>query len=206
MDEAEPPTVVNFAKPILTPDGNVFATLDARFMYVSDWPMWTDAERAAIQGAAEAFQAEWEPGDAFGEWHYLVLGGRLTEIAASLHDLPKPYHFDKPIVVLMDGDCFSATSIFLEALGMRTDVTLVGTAAPAGSGRTREHEITDDRNFDIRLSTTMVSFRPDGRLFDGSVIEPDIESWPTLSDLAGETDTQRDAAIRAIAAERDGVE
>ena len=194
-DPAAPPAVVNLAKPILY-QGQPLAPLDARFMYAADWPMWTADERAAIDKAAADFEPQWRPGEEFGDWHYLVLGGRFNEVAARLHSLPEPYHFDKPVVLLMDGDCFSATSIFLAALDLLDNVTLVGVAAPAGSGRTMEH-IVSSRDFELYLST-MASFTPDGRLFDGNVIEPDVTAWPTLSDLAGETDTQLDAAARAL--------
>ena len=188
------PVVANLAKPILY-QGEPLAPLDARFMYPADWPMWTADERAAIESIAADFEPAWQPDDQFGTWHHLVLGGRFTDVAARLHGLPEPYHFDRPVVVLMDGDCFSATSIFLAAVDLLDNVTFVGIAAPAGSGRTMEHRVGTD--FELYLST-MASFLPDGRLFDGNVIEPDVEAWPTLSDLAGETDTQLDAAVAAL--------
>ena len=193
-DPDAPPVVANLAKPILYQE-RLLAPLDARFMYPADWPVWTAEERAAIESAAADFEPEWEPGEPFGDWHYLVLGGRFTDVAASLHGLPEPYHFDRPVVVLMDGDCFSATSIFLAAADLLDGVTLLGTAAPAGSGRTMEHEVGSD--FELYLST-MASFRPDGRPFDGNVIAPDVEAWPTLADLAGEGDGQLDAAVEAV--------
>lgn len=200
----EAPRVVALARPILGPDGRPQAELGgSRYMHTQSSVLWSQPERRAIASFAEAFEPQWTPdgpsADAFGPWHYLVLGGRLNALVAE--DLPEPYHFDKPVVVLMDGDCFSATSIFLAALTTREDVTLVGTPAHAGSGRTRGHLISEEPELEIRLST-MASFQPDGRLFDGNVIEPDIVRWPTLGDLAGETDTQLDAALEVLRAAR----
>ena len=192
------PVVANVAKPILY-EGGPLAPLEARFMYPADWPMWTDAERTAIESHAADFAPAWEPGDKFGEWHHLVLGGRFTDVASRLHGLPEPYHFDRPVVVLMDGDCFSATSIFLAATNLLDNVTFVGTSAPAGSGRVMEHVVGPD--FELYLST-MASFQADGRLFDGNVIAPDVEVWPTLDNLAGTGDAHLDAAIAHINATR----
>src|SRR5690606_5124621 len=196
-DPGEAPRVVTLAKPLLGRDGRPQAELGgSRFMYPADWTGWSDAERKAVASFADAFEPEWEPGDAFGDWHYLTLGGRLNEMA--LGGLAgDAYRFDKPVVVLMDGDCFSATSIFLAAMALRDDVTLLGTPAPAGSGRVAIHRIGGETDVHLRLST-MASFQPDGRLFDGNAIAPDIEAWPALDDFAGRTDSQLEAALRAL--------
>lgn len=196
----EAPRVVTLARPLLGPDGKPQAELGgSRFMYPGDWSGWSNAERTAIAAFVESFQPQWKPTNAFGAWHYLVLGGALN--ARETAYLREPEHYDGPVAVLMDGDCFSATSIFLAALATRENVTLVGTPAPAGSGRTRSHDISRDPRLGLRLST-MASFQPDGRPFDGNVIEPDVVRWPTLADLAGETDTQLDAALEALHAAR----
>ena len=198
-DPGEEPRVVTLAKPILGVSGRAYQSLGgSRFMYPADSPRWSDAERRAIKTFAADFAPAWEPGDAFGDWHYLVLGGDLNAKATA--DLPEPFHFDKPVAVLMDGDCFSATSIVLEAMKLRGDVTLVGCPAPAGSGRVVQHRISDEPRVRVTLAT-MASFRTDGRLFDGGLIEPGVVVWPTVSDLTGETDTQLDRAVAAVRAE-----
>ena len=80
---------------------------------------------------------------------------------------------------------------------LRGDVTLVGCPAPAGSGRVVQHRIGDEPRVRVTLAT-MASFRTDGRFFDGGVIEPDVAAWPTISDLAGDTDTQLDTAVAEV--------
>jgi C-terminal processing protease CtpA/Prc len=46
--------------------------------------------------------------------------------------------------------------------------------------------------------SSMASFQPDGRLYDGNGIEPDIIIEPTITDVLGTTDTTMDAAIAHI--------
>ncbi len=192
-DPDETPRVVTAAKPLLAADGTILADLGgSRFMFAADAGHWSEAEQKAIDEFSAEFAPQWDPGDAFAVWHYLILGGDLNATATTFAE---PYHFDKPVVILMDGDCFSATSIFLAAMATRDDVTLLGTPAASGSGRVQSTDINDD--FRLRLST-MASFMPDGRLFDGNVIEPDVEVWPTLTDVTGESDTQLEAAIELL--------
>lgn len=160
--------------------------LEDRFLYPANWDGWSDAERAAIQHAAAAFKPEWQPpaGD-FSEPHYCV----ITAPA----DGPR---YAGPVVVLMDEACFSATDIFLSALKGLPNVTLVGLPSGGGSARSHTHEL-GALGFRVRLAT-MASYRPDGRLFDGRGIDPDIRVPRTPTDLLGRTDTQLAAAERLL--------
>ena len=47
----------------------------------------------------------------------------------------------------------------------------------------------------------MVSHRPNGMLYDGKGIAPDIEVKPTLSDLTAQTDTQLAKAVEHLKAQ-----
>ena len=140
-------------------------------MYRADWSGWTDAEREAVEAFAPTFKPEWALPDGFSEWHYFVLG--RTGDAAE-------YHYDMPVVILSDAGCFSATDIFLGALEVLPDMTLVGTASSGGSARSQRFRL--DLGIEVRCASK-ASFRPDGRLYDGRRIEVDVEVWPEAGDL-----------------------
>lgn len=96
----------------------------------------------------------------------------------------------------MDEGCFSATDIFLGAMKGLPNVTLIGTPSSGGSARSNGHDI-DSLGVEIRLAT-MVSYAPDGKLYDGNGITPDAHVPPIATDLIGHTDTQLDAAIEHL--------
>jgi C-terminal processing protease CtpA/Prc len=106
--------------------------------------------------------------------------------------------FVGPVCVLTDEDCFSATDVFLGALAELPQVTLVGRASGGGSGRAREFALAYS-GIRVRLSS-MASFRPDGRRYDGRGIEVDIHVQPGVGDFSGTTDSDLDAALRVIEA------
>jgi hypothetical protein len=156
--------------------------LDDRWLFTAD--KFTEAERESIRRLD--FQAEWTPpADRFGEWHYLVLkpGGA-------------PFHYDRPVVILMDGDCFSATDIFLGAFKGWRNVTLMGTRSGGGSGRGLMYTLPKSKLM-VRLSS-MASFQPDGKLYDGRGVEPDVEVKPKATDFIGKTDSVLEAALRRL--------
>lgn len=79
---------------------------------------------------------------------------------------------DRPVVVLMDEGSFRATDIFLGAMSLAPSVTLMGVPSGGGSGRSRAFELPNSR---LRaVVSTMASFRPDGQLYDGIGVAPDI--------------------------------
>jgi len=106
------------------------------------------------------------------------------------------YHYDKPVVILMDRWNFSACDIFLGAFKGWKNVTLMGQPSGGGSGCRQEYRLSNS-GIRIRLSR-MASFQPNGRLYDGNGIQPDIvvESVPT--DFIGRTDTVLDKATDFI--------
>lgn len=159
--------------------------LDARFMYRRLDPRFDARERRAIDEFAAGFEPEWAPPDGeFSDWHYLVLSPSTN---------PEAYHYPRPVVVLLDEDCFSATDIFLGAFAGRESITLVGTPSGGGSGRSQGIDLAHS-GIRFRLSS-MASFRPDGRLYDGRGIEVDVEVRPAWQDVIGRTDTQLEAAL-----------
>jgi C-terminal processing protease CtpA/Prc len=114
-------------------------------MYREDWGGWTAAEREAIRAFREGFTPEVTPG---------------------------AYHYDAPVVVLLDQKSFSATDIFLAALKGWPGVKLVGYPSGGGSARRMGVRLPESR---IGLSlASMASFQWSGQLFDGNGVQPDI--------------------------------
>jgi len=159
--------------------------LEARFMYPRDSERWNDIERAAIDLFAESFEPEWKVADAaFSPWHFMVM---------SRSEDDPTFVFTKPVVVLIDESCFSATDIFVGAFDLLPNVTLFGETTGGGSGRTMPIRLANS-GLSIAVSS-MASFRPDGRLYDGRGIMPDITVSPDASFHTGDTDPVLDAAI-----------
>jgi C-terminal processing protease CtpA/Prc len=159
--------------------------LEARYMHRADWSGWNDRQREAIEAAAVAFKPEWQPVGEFSAWHYLVL--ERTGHAAE-------YFYDRPVVVLSDSGCFSATDIFLGALELLPRVTLLGAASSGGSARSQSFRLPKT-GLEVRCAS-MASFRPDGRLYDGRGVEVDVEVLPAPGDfLHAGGDAQLKAAL-----------
>ncbi len=109
----------------------------------------------------------------------------------------KPKFSHTPIVVLMNEGCFSATDIFLSTLKEIDGVTLMGTASGGGSGRSRRYQLNNSL-IEIRLSS-IVSFQPNGELYDGIGVQPDIEVKQTkMFDELKETDSQLQMALQFL--------
>ena len=159
----EGPWVANVAKYRLS-DRFESDHLEARSMYRSQSEYWSEAQKEAIEKFADGFSPDWVPGAGFSAWHYLVLD--RTGDAGE-------YFYDRPVVVLSDSGCFSATDIFLGALAERPRITLLGSASAGGSARSQRYRLP---NSGIEITcASMASFRPDGRMYDGRGIEVDIE-------------------------------
>lgn len=187
-----PPRVVNVAAYRLGKDQDAERPqgyLADRLLYPADWPTWTAAQRRAVQDLSAKFKPEWElPAGEFSAWHYLV-------ISPVRHR--KYFHYRNPVVVLMDTACFSATDIFLGAFKGLRNVTLLGTPSAGGSGRASHGGVLRHSGLRFRLSS-MASFLPDGKLYDGNGIHPDVLVHPQPTDAFGRTDTALEAALRRL--------
>jgi C-terminal processing protease CtpA/Prc len=157
--------------------------LDNRFLYPISSREWSRGEKKLLEKFARSFKPEWEPKGAFSDWHFMLLR-------------PGGTRFAKPVVILMDGGCFSATDIFLGAFKGRRNVTLMGTPSAGGSGRTQTTRLSNSR-MKVRLSS-MASFQPNGKLYDGNGIEPDVVVEPVPTDYIGKTDSVLDAAVKRL--------
>ena len=189
MDPEAGPQVVNAGAlrlaPGATPDADG-GYLSNRSMYPLGWPRWTKGERRAVARFQRTFQPAWTlPEGMFSEWHYMVLSPS------------KVFYYRRPVVVLMDTGCFSATDIFLGAFAQQPGVTLMGTPSGGGSGRSRSITLVES-GLRLRLSS-MASFQPTGALYDGVGIQPDVLVPSAPKDfLQGGGDTSLEVAIRQL--------
>lgn len=184
------PVVVNVAAKRLREGQNPSAGgyLDNRFLFEQGSSKFGKAERAAIKKAGKRFKPEWKlPAGEFSEWHWCV-------IVPTGED--GTYHYRKPVVVLLDGACYSATDIFLGAFRQLKNITFLGTASGGGSGRSRGFDLPES-GLKLRVSS-MASFTPVGRLYDGRGIEPDTVVEPGSGYFIGEDDLQLATALRKL--------
>lgn len=145
---------------------------------------WTAAEKKAIKKAIANFKPEWRfPKGKFSAWHYMVLGKSGDT---------RQYHYQKPVVVLSNAASYSATDGFLSAFSNLPGVVLIGQPSSGASGATQQFTL---QNSGIRIAlSSMASFRPNGKLFDGNGIEVDIPIKPAPRDFLGRSDVVLDRA------------
>jgi len=183
MDDGDAPVIVNCVKPLL---GSPLTAedLQQRGLVPDDAGTLTKRQREAIRTFQATFRPQWvPPAEKFGPWHYMVLDHR---------DVAARYFYSRPIVVLMDEKCFSAADVFLSAMKGWRNVTLVGSPSGGGSGAPQQFDVKHGGLL-VQLST-MASFRPDGRFFDGSGVEPDVAIAPSPEYFIGQGDNVLTAA------------
>lgn len=183
------PIVGNVAAVVLEGDRAPAVTaLANRGLYPIEWDGWTDAQRAAITKFLRTFQPEWKlPSGRFSPWHFLVLDRA---------DNPKAFAYTGKVAVLIDRGCFSATDVFAAALGALPNVTLVGETTSGGSGRPTSHQLKHSQ-LALQISS-MASFQPDGRLFEGRGVEPDVVVATRAEDVIGAGDAALAAARKLL--------
>jgi Peptidase family S41 len=183
----DPPRVVNAAVYRLAKEFKA-DHLAQRFMYREDDPVWTPAEREAIAAFKRSFHPQRPPPEGeFSDWHYLVL--------SALKD-PAIFHYNHPVIVLMNAKCFSATDIFLTSLKGLRNVTLMGTPSGGGSALALEEKLVGT-GLTVRLAS-MISYQGGGRLFDGNGITPDVVVEPEPGYFVGGEDTALRQAVALI--------
>jgi hypothetical protein len=167
--------------------------IEYRPTYRADWDGWNNEERAAIRQAFAAFRPEWlPPPGKFSDWHYMILSRERSGRGDQSQTIPaggpgRDYFFyNKPVVVLANAGSFSAADGFLNAFADLPTVTIVGEPSAGGSGATRQFQLSKTRVV-IALSS-MASFRPNGKLFDGNGIEVDVGVKPAVEDYTTDAD------------------
>jgi hypothetical protein len=74
-------------------------------LYRVNAPEWTQKQKEAVAAFAKKFKPAWKPRRGrFSDWHYMAL---------TRFDDPNSFHYNKPVIVLINGRSFSATDIFL---------------------------------------------------------------------------------------------
>ncbi len=189
MDSNEAPAVVNVAKYKLRERdqrGAADGYLENRALYPAGWKGWNADERAAIESFAADFKPTWKPDPGgFSDWHYMVISpasGGPT--------------FTGPVVLLIDGGCFSATDIFASALAARSEVSVLGQPTGGGSGRSRG-AILAGSGLRLRLSS-MASFQASGQPYDGVGVHPDTPIVQPAEYSWGGHDAVLEAALKAL--------
>jgi len=93
--------------------------------------------------------------------------------------------------------CVLVVVVVLVDIGLSyRNVTLMGLPSGGGSGCYQVYRL---RNSQIRIRlSSMASFRPNGKLYDGNGVQPDIVVEPAPTDFIGQTDTVLEAAIGHI--------
>jgi C-terminal processing protease CtpA/Prc len=186
------PRVVNAARyrlPTAERPESTEGHLENRFLYPATWSGWTKADKTLIEQFTKTFQPEWMPPEEhFTRWHFMIVR-------------PSATRYTRPVVVLMDAQCFSATDIFLAAFKGVPGVTLLGVPSGGGSGRSRKVTLPKS-GVRLRVSS-MASFQPDGKLYDGNGVQPDMVVEPTPEDWIGLSDSMLDAAVARIREARD---
>jgi C-terminal processing protease CtpA/Prc len=193
MASSDEPRIGNVARHRLSPEDPPDARdgyLADRFLYPREASVYSAEERACIDRFAARFEPEWTPpAGPFSDWHYLLLGRRSAPEGV--------YHYDRPVVLLIDAGAFSATDVFVGSFKGWRDVTLMGTATGGGSGRAKSFYLPAS-GIEGRFST-MASFQPGGLLYDGRGVEPDVVAAETVDDWLGRTDSVLEAARRRLA-------
>ena len=123
----------------------------------------------------------------FSEMHYMTI---------SPHKKNENYQYMRPVVLLTDSGCFSASDIFAAGLQVASNVTLIGETTGGGSGYAKRWQLPYSK-IEVRLSR-MFSYQPNGQLYDGHGVIPDIQLTYTLEDKMGKTDSFLTKAMEFI--------
>lgn len=181
--------VTNVAVARLYPKYTPEYMAEGRFLFKADFPGWRAPERHAIQAVATSWKPEWvpPPGE-FSDWYYMVMARKTN---------PAAYFYDRPVVVLQDYGCFSATDIFVSSLKGWRNVTLMGTPSGGGSAYSQGVELPQSR---LRLRIgSIISFNREGIMHDGHGTEPDIRLERTPESMLKDgRDNQLEAAVALL--------
>jgi hypothetical protein len=189
---SDPPRVFTAGAYRLHPSRKKDHLAAGHFMFTADYEGWTLEDKAAIKSFKKSFHPQWDlPEGQFSEWHYMVLR------RASGAEI---YHFDRPVVVLMNAKCFSATDIFLAGLKGMKNITLLGSPSGGGSGGSETFNL-GSTGIQVTLSS-MASFQSNGKLFDGNGVAPDKLLYHVPEYFIGVRDNVLEEALKIVADNR----
>jgi len=195
MDSTDSPYIANVAALRLDEENDLHEPkgyLKRRSMHPLSSDKWSEEEKKAIESFAKSFQPEWKVADdKFSDYHYLMFSSKIHR--------SKYYLYNKPVVILMNGTCYSSTETFLGAFKNWRNVTIIGTPSSGGSGNPATHQLFNSL-ITLKLST-MASFQSNGKLYNGNGIIPDIILYPTLDDKLGQSDSMMEKALEILGVE-----
>lgn len=182
------PTVTNIARYRINASDNINPKngyLPQRFSYPITYENYSEEEKQAILSFVKDFNPVIIPSDEeFSDYHYMVVSPTTES---------KTYYYDKDIIVLVDEGCFSASDIFAAGIQQGDNVRLLGNITGGGSGFSKRVYLPHSE-LKVKLSR-MFSYQPNGSLYDGYGVVPDIMSDYTFEDKLGLSDSQLDRAI-----------
>lgn len=175
---------VNKAKDI-HPDNGYF---EKRYAYPENYSGYTKQEKEVIKD----FKTNFTPSrlvsdEKFTDYNYMIVSPSTDDVG---------YYYDKPVIVLVDEGCFSASDIFAAGIKQGDRVKLLGNTTGGGSGFTASRRLPNS-GIKVRMSR-MFSYQPDGSMYDGQGVTPDFKFDYTLDDKMGKTDSQLEKAIELI--------
>jgi hypothetical protein len=195
MKPGAPLKVINVAAyrlPVVPPKKNPagYLGLYGRGLFPLSSDVWSYSEALKLKAFQKTWAPKWKIDPAkFSDWHYMALTHESNPAAG---------YYDKPVVVLMDAGCFSATDNFLGAFKGHPNVTLMGTASGGGSGRMAWYTLPHSGT-QLTLCQ-MVSFSADGQTYDGNGVLPDVVMEAKLDDqIDGRGDSVLEAAVARLA-------
>lgn len=194
MKPGSPMKIINVAAyrlPVVLPEPNPsgFLGLYGRGLHPVTSKEWTPGQAEEIRQFLAGWTPKWKlPEGKFSDWHVMAVTKESNREAG---------YYDKPVIVLQDAGCFSATDNFLGALKGHPGVTLMGTASGGGSGRMARYTLPNSR-LPMTLCQ-MASFATTGMTYDGNGVPPDVVMEATLDDyLKGKGDSVLDAALKRL--------
>ncbi|MCJ8268291.1 MAG: S41 family peptidase [Psychrosphaera sp.] len=145
---------------------------------------WNGAEQQTIDNFLPSFTPQWSlPQGKFSDWHFSVVS-------------PAKTHYNKSVTVLMDAGNFSASDIFLAAFKGTKNVTLVG--APSSGGSEFARVVFFPRSGLFYLQSQMASFQPNGQLYEGTGVMPDVRVEAVLRDYINDKDRGLTLALKML--------
>lgn len=129
-----------------------------------------------------------------GDWHYQPFK-QPQMVWQSGWQAPAKERFSGKLVLLVDGGCYSACEDFTMPFKDNHRAIVVGETTSGSTGQPYVTELGDGM---LVLIGTKRAIFPDGSLFEGVGIKPDVESQPTIEDIAHGRDPVLGTARRVL--------
>ncbi len=159
-----------------------------RFLYPLTSSIWSESEQVFMKAFAAQFTPTWQlPFEKSSALHFGILP------RSEYH-----YYYDKPVVLLINERCASATDVFVSAFKGWRNTTVIGSNTMGTSGRPDGFKLNHSG---IKfMASSIVSYRSDGQLYEGLGTFPDSPMSLSLSDVTEGTDSILEAAIQRFTA------